>query len=125
MTHILHGISGVTCFIDDIVVYGKSKEEHDGNLRAVLQKPADVGMKLNTKCQFNVQSLEFLGHTDDKEGLHPLQNKVESIVKAPVPEDKDQVKSFLGLVGYYAKFVTDFATKVIPILEIMEPGTFQ
>ena len=53
MTHILCGISGITCFIDDIVVYGKSKEEHDINLGAVLHKLADVGMKLNT----NVSSM--------------------------------------------------------------------
>ena len=76
MSLILKGISGVTCFIDDIVVFGKSKEEHDKNLHVVLHKLSKVGMKLNDKCCFCVQSLDFLGHTIDKDGITLCQTKL-------------------------------------------------
>ena len=125
MSSILHGIPGVTCFIDDIVVYGKTRQDHDTNLRMVLQKLNDVGMKLNNKCEFYVDSLQVLGHTIDKDGVHPLPSKVDSIVNAPVPESKDQVKSFLGLAGYYAKFISNFASKVIPIRQVQDSSPFQ
>ena len=125
MSSILHGIPGVTCFIDDIVVYGETRQDHDTNLRMVLQKLNDVGMKLNNKCEFYVDSLQVLGHMIDKDGVHPLPSKVDSIVNAPVPESKDQVKSFLGLAGYYAKFISNFASKVIPIRQVQGSSPFQ
>ena len=112
------------CFIDDIIVYGSTSEEHATNLRNVLLRLRESGMILNDKCEFNVQSIQVLGHVIDHEGLHPNPDLVAAIRDAPIPTSREQVRSFLGLAGYYAKFVPNFATKVQPIRDLQTASTF-
>ncbi|PIK53283.1 hypothetical protein BSL78_09811 [Apostichopus japonicus] len=82
-------------------------------------------MKLNSKCEFNVGSIEILGHVVDHKGLSPNPDLVRAINEAPTPTNRDQVKSFLGLVGYYSKFIRHFAKRVQHIRNTMVADAFE
>ncbi|KAJ8048227.1 hypothetical protein HOLleu_00459 [Holothuria leucospilota] len=118
MHSILAGLPGVQCYLDDVVVYGKTQAEHDQNLRRVLTKIRDSGMKLNSKCEFNASKIQLLGHVVTSEGIRPAPDLVKAIRDAPAPQSVDEIRSFLGLAGYYAKFVPNFAMRVQPIRDI-------
>ena len=115
MSVILCGLKGVQCYLDDVVVYGKTLQEYKQNLRAVLEKSRKVGLKLNEKCQFDLDSIEFLGHLITTDGVKPLPSQARAILDAPAPHDKATLRAFLGLVGYYSKFCKDYATVVEPM----------
>lgn len=85
---------------------------HDTALYAVLRRLGNRGMTLNDKCQFEVKSLDLLGHVLDQNGLRPSPEFESGIVDAPAPETKEQLKSFLGLAGFCANFVPNFSAKV-------------
>ena len=103
MSTVLAGLPGVQCYLDDVVCYGRTQEEHDRHLNAVLQRLQDFGLTLNpSKCQFNLPSLRFLGHVVSGNGLQPDPSHVEAILHAPCPKDVPTLRSLLGLASYYA-----------------------
>lgn len=111
METVLQGIPGVVCFQDDILVTGKTKEEHVNCLRRVLERLNDCGLKIKrSKCVFFQKSVSYLGHVMDKDGLKKSDEKVRAIIEAPIPENKQQLKAYLGLVNYYRKFIPNMAT---------------
>lgn len=122
MSDILKGCSGVLCYLDDILVWGKTRQEHDANLHAVLSRISNSGMKLNDKCVFAVQEIQFLGHSVNTRGLSPLESKVHAIVNAPTPTDSKSLQSFLGLAGYYSKFIPHYADVVEPLRAMLRKG---
>ena len=92
------------CYIDDILVTGSNESEHLRNLEQVFNRLKEHGIRLRKdKCVFRSHSVDFLGHRIDAEGIHPLPSKVEAMVKAPAPRNITELKSFLGMVNYYAK----------------------
>ena len=100
--NVLQGLSRVSVYIDNILVTGKKIEEHLSNLKAVLTRLEESGIKLKRKkCSFLLPSVEYLGHRISADGVQPTPEKVEAIQKAPVPKDVSQLKSFLGVVNYY------------------------
>ena len=111
MSSVLQGLTGVQCYLDDVVVYGDTQDAHDCNLRAVLQQLQEVGLTLNTqKCHFSVQQIHFLGHVISREGLQPDESHVDAIRNAPVPTDVSALRSFLGLASYYSRFLPNVST---------------
>ena len=121
METILHGIPGVVCYIDDILVTGKSEEDHLHNLDQVFSKLKNHGLRLKkSKCKFLAKSVEYLGHRIDKEGIHALPNKVDAIVNAPHPTNVQEVRSFLGLLNYYGKFIRNLATILHPLNQLLQ-----
>nr|XP_055067930.1 uncharacterized protein K02A2.6-like [Misgurnus anguillicaudatus] len=119
MMTILHGLSGVQAYLDDLIVYGNTEDIHDTRLKAVLH-----GLKLNMqKCKFKMQSLKFLGHTISKDGLHPDPDNVAAVMHAPAPHDMASLRSFLGLTSWYSKFLPDYATEVEPLREVLRTST--
>lgn len=84
-------------------------------LREVLLCISNSGMKLNEKCVFSVRELTFLGHKISAEGISPTESKVKAILNAPAPTDIKSLQSFLGLAGYYAKFIDHYAELVEPL----------
>ena len=123
MDKVLHGLKAAW-YLDDILVYGKDEADHLQNLNAVFTKLQEAGMKLNSnKCEFLKTSLEYLGHRIDKEGLHPVDSKVEAIARAPDPTNVDELRSFIGLVTYYAKFLPNMATVLAPLYELLKSKT--
>ena len=99
----------------------KTEKEHLDNLEKVLKQLKVHGLRANPKkCAFLKEKIKFCGHEVDAQGLHKTQDKIEAITKAPAPEDVKQVRSFLGLVNYYNKFLPNLATVIQPLNQLLE-----
>ena len=108
-------------YIDDILVSGKSVEEHLQNLHAVLTKLEEAGLRLKReKCSILMPSVEYLGYKITEKGLQPTAEKVEAVQSAPAPQDISQLKSFIGLVNYYGKFLPDLSTVLSPLYRLLQ-----
>ena len=121
MDMILQGVQGVICYIDDILIAGSTSEEHLQKLEEVLQRLKAHGVRLKKeKCAFMRNSVEYLGHVVNAEGRCTLPSKVEAIVQAPQPENAQQLRSFLGLLNYYSKFVPNLASTLHPLNQLLQ-----
>ena len=120
MDVILQGIPQVCCYIDDILVTGKDDALHLQHLQDVLTRLEKFGPRLKrSKCEFMKDSVEYLGYKIDAHGVHTVPSKVEAIVNAPIPENPQQLRSFLGLVNYYGKFICNLASLVNPLNKLV------
>ena len=106
----------VIVFIDDILIYSRSREEHIEHLRTVLSTLAEHRLYAKfSKCKFWLNSVQFLGHVISKERLSIDPAKIEAISKWSAPTNVLEVQSFLGLAGYYRRFVECFSTLATPL----------
>ena len=122
MDTVLQGIGGVACYIDDILI--SSPDEESRILQEVFNRLDKHGFRLKKeKCEFLMSSIEYLGHRVDEHGIHPLPAKVQAITKAPTPANVQQLRSFLGLVNYYGKFIPNLATRLHPLNALLSVGT--
>ena len=97
-------------YLDDIIIYSRSEQEHLEHLEEIFIRLKAAGLKLKLeKCCFFKKHIQYLGHLISADGIQPLPEKLESIAKMPAPKNPKEVKQFLGLVGYYRKFVPRFA----------------
>lgn len=112
----LQGLEGVENISDDILVHGRTQEEHDQRLRAVLQRLREKNITLNRdKCRFNKRSVVFYGHVFSAAGMSPDPRKVEALREAKQPINKDEVRSFLGLAQYCGRFIPNLASITEPL----------
>ncbi|RUS82334.1 hypothetical protein EGW08_009887 [Elysia chlorotica] len=124
MDQILQGLPGVLCNQDDMVISGRTEEEHHKNLLMVLEKLQDCGMKANfNKCAFYMDEVVFCGIKISCKGLHKTEDKVKAIQDAPVPSKKSQLRSFLGLVNYYHKWLKNVAQIAKPLYNLLQNNT--
>ena len=94
-------------YIDDIIIFSRSEEEY---LEEIFGRLRNAGLKLKLeKCCFFKKHIQYLRHLISEEGIQPLPEKLESIAKMPAPRTLKEVKQFIGLVGYYQKFIPRFA----------------
>ena len=109
----------VIVFIDDILIYSGSKEDHEEHLRVVLQilRKNQLYAKFS-KCQFWLDSVTFLGHVISAEGVSVDPQKIEAIVNWKPPTNVTEIRSFLGLAGYYRKFVEGFSKLATPLTKL-------
>ena len=113
----------VVVYFDDILIYNKSMGEHLDHLRAVFDTLRDAHLFGNLeKCTFCTDRVSFLGFVVTPQGIEVEQAKVEAIQGWPVPETITQVRSFLGLAGFYRRFVQDFSTIATPLHELTKKG---
>ena len=104
---VLKGCNFVMGYLDDIIIYSRSEKEH---LEEIFTRLKAAGLKLKLeKCCFFKKHIQYVGHLISADGIQPLPEKLESITKMPAPRNPKEVKQFLGLVGYYRKFVPRFA----------------
>ena len=100
------GIPYVCAYLDDILVTGRTDEEHLHNLDKVLSRLATAGMRLNVdKCTFMAPEVTYLGHRIDKEGLHAVNEKVQAIALATAPQNCKELRSYLGCLNYYGQVI--------------------
>jgi len=124
MDNILQGLSNVLCYLDDILITGATDQEHIRNLEEVLKRLQDHGKKVqNSKCTFLATSVEYLGHIIDDKGLHTSPKKVAAVQEAPTPKNQQQLRSLLGLLHYYGKFIPNLATLLYPMNQLLKSGS--
>ncbi|GJX41490.1 putative reverse transcriptase domain-containing protein [Tanacetum coccineum] len=106
----------VIVFIDDILIYSKSEEEHEVHLKTILDllKKEKLYAKFS-KCEFWLQEVQFLGHVVNRDGIHVDPSKVESVKNWMTPESPTEIRSFLGLAGYYQRFIENFSKIAKPL----------
>lgn len=106
----------VIVFSDDILIYSKTREGHVQHLGAVLELLQKNSFYIRlSKCEFGVASLVYLGHTILGEGVQPDQEKIEAVKAWPQPKSVKQVQAFLGLTGYYRRFIEKYSQLVAPL----------
>ena len=110
------GSNFVSVYLDDILVFSETYENHLVHLRQVLERFKAAGLKLKpSKCHFISQTVEYLGHLITPQGISPNPNQVSSIKEFPTPKSLKEVRQFLGLASYYWKFIWSFAKIAHPL----------
>ena len=124
MDEMLSGLEHTVCYLDDIIVTGTTPENHLRNLAAVLDRIAAYGFRVNRKkCAFLQPSVEYLGFIVDRRGVHSSPSKTKAINDMPQPVNVSQLRSFLGMVNHYAKFVPNLAHRLSPLYSLLKAGT--
>jgi hypothetical protein len=111
----------VVVFINDILVYLRSEEEHEGHLCLVLQKLRDHKLYAKlSKCEFWLKQVAFLGHVISKGGISVDPSKVQDVLSWKAPTTISDIQSFLVLAGYYQRFIEGFSKMSKPMTELLE-----
>lgn len=119
--NLLRGIPNVINYMDDIVVTGKDFREHVKTLKTVLLKLQNVNLKLNLdKCSFFQEKITYLGFNIDKDGLSKTNERIESVLSAPIPKDIHELRAFNGLVNNYSKFIPNYAHIMSPLYSLLK-----
>ncbi|GKB16358.1 putative reverse transcriptase domain-containing protein, partial [Tanacetum coccineum] len=111
----------VIVFIDDILIYSKSRKEHEGHLKLILNllKKEELYAKFS-KCEFWLSKVQFLGHVIDSEGIHVDPTKIEAIKDWASPKTPTEIRQFLGLAGYYRRFIEGFSKIARPMMKLTQ-----
>ena len=113
----------VVVFIDDILVFSKDEEEHEKHLRLVLEKLREHKLYAKfSKCEFWLKKVSFLGHVISEGGIAVDPGKVKDVLDWKPPQNVSEIRSFLGLAGYYRRFIQDFSKIAKPMTKLLEKG---
>lgn len=116
MNEVCKGLDFVFVYIDDILIFSKSPEEHKAHLEKLFERLTEYGLNVKpSKCLLGVKSLEFLGHYVDKHGILPSTERVEAITSFPPPDSLKKAQGFVGMINYYFRFIPKLAEILIPI----------
>ena len=106
-------------YLDDIIIFSKTPEEHLCRLKGVFERLAKAGLKLKpSKCEFFRDSLRYLGHVVSPKGIATDPKKIEAIQRWPVPRTVTDVRSFIGFTNYYRRYIKDYAKVSRPLHEL-------
>ena len=122
---VLSGLTYEIClaYIDDIVLFSQTIDEHFVRLRAILGRLRDAGLKLKpSKCFLLQKSVAFLGHVISEGGVAAQPEKIRAVAQWPTPTCVRDIRAWLGLTGYYRKFVQDYARIALPLTELLSPS---
>ena len=123
MDQLLQGIPDTHYILDDILITGVDNEHHLANVEAILQRLEDAGLRSNhQKCSFLQPRIDYCGHEVSQDGLHKVPDAIQ---QAPVPANVSQLRSFLGLLNYYARFLPNLSTTLHPLNALLQKGTEQ
>jgi RNase H-like domain found in reverse transcriptase/Reverse transcriptase (RNA-dependent DNA polymerase)/Integrase zinc binding domain/Integrase core domain len=123
MDKILEGIDNVQAYIDDVLIWGKDPIELCETMKQVFERLTQYNVKVNLeKCQWMVKEVKYLGHRITQEGIKPNTDKIKAIVDAPVPDNVTQLKSFVGMVMFYSKFLKNVNGKLSPMYKLLQKG---
>ncbi|CAJ2638126.1 unnamed protein product [Trifolium pratense] len=115
----------VIIFFDDLLIYSKSLEDHVCHLRMIFQTVRDNHLLLNkSKCSFALPKVEYLGHFITVDGISTDPSKIQAVSSWPIPQNLKQLRGFLGLAGYYRRFVKDFGKIAKPLTDLLKKDCF-
>ncbi|XP_065089799.1 uncharacterized protein K02A2.6-like [Ochlerotatus camptorhynchus] len=115
------GIPGVKPYLDDLLIAGKTQQDHDRRLNAVLHRIREYGFHLRfEKCRVSLPQIKFLGHIIDKDGLRPDPAKTNAISEMPPPMNVSQLRSYLGAIKYYGRFVGQMKELQAPLDRLLK-----
>ena len=111
----------VIVYLDDILITGNTEEAHLKALEEVLGRLERAGLRVKqSKCVFMRPSVTYLGHVINADGLHPLQDRVRAIRDAPAPRSVTELKSYLGILSYYSKFLPNLSSTLHPLYYLLK-----
>ena len=114
----LVGLRGVKCIADDILVFGKTIEEHDSNLEALLMRLLEAGLTINReKCDIRAKEVNFYGHWVSAAGVRPMIK--DTLKELQRPQSKAEIRSFMGLINFIGKYIPRFSTIIAPISDML------
>ena len=120
MGDILSGLDGIVCLIDDVLVYGKTQEEHDEHLEAALTRISEAGLTLSQeKCKFNKPNVKFLGQLVDETGIKPDPDKIHAIRGMKTRSNITELRCFLGMLNQLNKFSPHLADRTKPLRDLL------
>lgn len=125
MDNVLRDHIGVIClvYMDDIIIFSTSLQEHLINLSKIMETLRKYNLKVQIdKCDFLQKEVAFLGHVITPEGVRPNPDKIKVIQEWPLPKNEKELKGFLGVIGYYRKFIKDFAKIAKPLTQQLRKG---
>ncbi|XP_049886457.1 uncharacterized protein K02A2.6-like [Pectinophora gossypiella] len=123
MCNLLKDIPNVEVFLDDVIIGGRTKQEHLLALESVFSKLSQNGLKLKSdKCVFLVKEVGYLGYIINKEGIKTDPSKIEAIASIPTPSNVTELRSFLGLLNFYGKFIKNMSGKLFPLYDLLKKG---
>lgn len=123
MEKVMEGINlqEVVAFLDDLIIFSNSLEEHEERVMKVLKRIAEFGLKLSpSKCKFFQTSVKYLGHVISAQGIQPDPDKITAVKDWPCPQTAKELRSFLGFTGYYRRFVRDYSCIVRPLNDLLK-----
>ena len=121
MDEILEDLPGVVGITDDVCVHGKDEEEHDRNLKALMDRAKETGLVFNSdKCTIRQPEISFFGNIYSKDGIRPDPAKVHDIQNMSVPQDKEDLQRFLGMMTYLATFIPNFSEESQPLWDLLK-----
>ncbi|CAK1583676.1 unnamed protein product [Parnassius mnemosyne] len=119
----LFNLPYVGVFLDDIIITGRNTEEHISNLHKVFDRLQSYGLRVKKeKCVFFAESVNYLGYVISKDGIHTCPDKIKAIVDTPVPTNVSELRAYIGMIMYYAKFVKNISTILAPLYNLLRTG---
>lgn len=121
---VMSGLSGCKAYLDDIVVYSSSWDEHIKLLHSVFGRLSDANLTHNlAKCEFGQATVTYLGKVVGRGQVKPVHSKVETILSFPAPVSRHELCRFLGMAGYYRSFCKNFSAVAAPLTDSLSPKT--
>ncbi|XP_051905587.1 uncharacterized protein K02A2.6-like [Hippocampus zosterae] len=119
-TEVTEGLEGVVCHMDDVLIWGRTQEEHDARLHATLERIQEAGITLNVKkCELSKSEVTFLGHVISDRGIRPDPGKTEAVRMMPEPTNTTELRSFLGMLTQLGRFVQQLAERDKPLRDLL------
>ena len=126
MDIVLSGLIGIVCFVylDDVVIYAKSLEEHEEKFNQVMDRLRSANLKLQCeKCEFLIKEVVYLGHVISEYGIRPDEKKLQALKHFPTPKTVKNIQQFLGFANYYRRFVPYFSYIAKPLTLLLRKDT--
>ncbi|KAK8768579.1 hypothetical protein V5799_014956 [Amblyomma americanum] len=126
MDNLLGDLPHVAVHFDDILVTGRTDEDHWKNVSSVLRRLQEAGLRLKlAKCEFMKETVEYLGHVITSKSLQPSLKNIEAVLSAPKPRDCKTLQSYIGLTNFYRKFIPQLSTVLHQLNNLLSPGTLR